>query len=298
MSETRVTESVQPGLQGFDAWPDGRILEALMAGQSRALAAVEAAEPELRKAAELITSALRAGGRLIFAGAGASARIAVQEGAELAGTFGLDEARIVYLIAGGRNAVFETLSEEEDNADAGRRDASSCRANDVLVAVAASGSTPYTCAAAETAKARGAQVIAVVNNSNSQLGRLANVEVTLDSGPEVIPGSTRLGAGTAQKIALNLMFVLALTRAGGVHDGLMVDLVAGNAKLRERARSIVMTLSSADQDRAAAALAAAAWRIKPAVLILKGAADLAAAQALLTATDGNLRRALARLEGS
>lgn len=298
MSETRATESVQPGLQGFDTWPDGRILETLLAGQERALASVKAAEPQLRNAATLITSTLRTGGRLIFAGAGASARIAVQEGAELAGTFGLDEARIVYLIAGGRQAIFETLSEEEDNANAGRRDASTCQANDVVIAVAASGSTPYTCSAAETARAHGAQVIAVVNNASSPLGRQAHVEVLLDSGPEVIPGSTRLGAGTAQKIALNLMFCLALTRAGGVHDGLMVDLVAGNAKLRERARAIVMTLTSADANRAGDALAAAAGRIKPAILIVKGAGDLAAAQALLAAACGNLRQALAQLESS
>lgn len=295
MFETRATETVRSGLEGFDAWPDARILEALLASQQQALAAVQSAQGSLEAAAALVASAVRGGGRVVFAGAGASARIAVQEGAELPGTFGLAEHRIDYLIAGGRAAVFETLTEAEDDAVAAASEAASCQPGDIMVAVAASGSTPYTLAAAETARSAGAPVIAVVNNRNTPLGRAATVEVVLDSGPEVILGSTRLAAGTAQKIALNLIFCLAFTRLGGVHDGLMVDFSPGNAKLRDRARGIVMAIANTDAASAGRALAAANWRIKPAVLLLEGAADTAAAEALLAASNGSLRQALARL---
>jgi N-acetylmuramic acid 6-phosphate etherase len=298
MNEARQTESLLPGLEGFDTWSDARILGALLDGQRRALDATENALAQIAAAAASIAAAVAAGGRIIFAGAGASARIAVQEGAELPATVGIDERRILYFIAGGRAAIFDTLAEQEDNIEAGQRDAAVCQPGDVLVAVAASGSTPYTCAAAREAKARGAAIIAVVNNRHSPLGRVADVEVVAVSGPEVIAGSTRLGAGTAQKAALNLMFCLAFTRLGAVHDGLMVDVAAGNAKLRDRSRSIVMRLTGADVDHAGVSLAAADWQIKPAVLMLKGAANAAVARDLLAASYGNLRGALARLQAS
>lgn len=298
MGEPQHTEAIALDSRGFDTWDDGRILATLLASQRCGLDAVQTALPAIARAAALMAETVRAGGRLIYAGAGTSIRVAVQEGSELPATFGIADARIAYLIAGGRAAIFETLADAEDDVEAGRRDASIGAPGDLLIAVAASGRTPYTCAAAEAAKSRGAAIVAVVNNSGTDLGRLADIEIGLASGPEVISGSTRLAAGTAQKIALNLMSCLAFTRLGAVHDGLMVDVEAGNHKLQARSRNIVMALTGVDAASAAEALIAVGHRIKPAVLLLRGASSAAAADALLAETQGNLRQALARLQTS
>ena len=298
MGQAQHTEAISPQYRGFDTWDDGRILATLIAGQRRALDAVEAGFPAIARAASLMETTVRGGGRLIYAGAGTSIRAAVQEGSELSATFGIAEDRIAYLIAGGRAAMFETLADAEDDSEAARQAASTCTRSDVLIALAASGRTPYTCAAAETAKARGTPVIVLVNNAHSPLGRLARIEVVLETGPEVISGSTRLAAGTAQKAALNLMSCLAFTHLGAVHDGLMVAVEPGNAKLRERARGIVMTLTGADDATATKALEATQHHIKPAVLLLKGASTPAKAQRVLDQAQGNLRQALAQLQAS
>lgn len=291
----RPTEQHLESISGIDTWDDNRILEVMVEGQARAIAAVAAAIPEIAKAADLLANRLNAGGRLIYAGAGTSIRIAVQDGSELPATFGLDENRIAYLIAGGRNAMFETLAGAEDDEAAARHDALICTSADTLIAVAASGSTPYTLAAAHMAKTRGTKVIAIVNNPASPLEVLADIAIVLNSGPEIIVGSTRMAAGTAQKAALNLLSTLANIRLGAVHDGYMVNVQAGNAKLRHRALGIVMAISGADVAKAEAALEMANGAVKPAVLLCKGADSLAAAQGLLNAAGNNLRKALSRL---
>jgi N-acetylmuramic acid 6-phosphate etherase len=279
---------------GLDSWSDARILDALAEGQERAIAAGRQAAPAIAHAAAVVAERLRHGGRLIYAGAGTSIRIAVQDGSELPATFGMAEDRLLYLIAGGRDAMFDTLAAAEDDAADGARQAEACRAGDVVVAVAASGSTPFTLAAARKARETGAAVIAVVNNQGSPLGQLADVEILLASGPEVIAGSTRLGAGTAQKAALNLLSTLTHIRLGAVHDGYMVNVETGNAKLRARAETIVATIARADAARAAKALDDAHGRVKAAVLLCAGATDIAAAQKLLDDAGGNLRLAMSR----
>ena len=201
-----------------------RILEALVEGQERAIAAVRQAIPAISRAAAVLAERLQAGGRLAYAGAGTSIRVAVQDGSELPATFGMAEDRLLYLIAGGRAAMFETLAEAEDDEADGAAQAEACGAGDVLVAVAASGATPFTVAAARRAREKGCFVIAVVNNPGSRLAAAADLEILLASGPEVIAGSTRLGAGTAQKAALNLLSTLTHIRLGAVHDGLMVNV--------------------------------------------------------------------------
>lgn len=291
----RPTEQHLESLSGIDTWTNIRILEAMVESQVGAIAAVGAAIPDIAKAAELLANRLKAGGRLIYAGAGASIRIAVQDGSELPATFGLDEKRIVYLIAGGRNAMFETLAGAEDDEAAARHDALVCTAGDTMIAVAASGSTPYTLAAARMAKAQRTRIIAIVNNPESPLEALADVAIVLNSGPEIIVGSTRMAAGTAQKAALNLLSTLANIRLGAVHDGYMVNVQAGNAKLRFRALGIVMAISGADEAKARAALETADGAVKPAVLLCRGADSLAAAQGLLNAAGNNLREALSLL---
>ena len=268
MTTTRpVTEHNLTDVTGIDTWSDERVLEALTAGQERAIAAVRAALPQIAKAADAIAARLREGGRLIYAGAGASIRIAVQDGSELPATFGMPEEQIAYLIAGGRGAMFETRAGAEDDADAGATEAGVVTARDTVIAVAASGSTPYTVAAAKRAKAKGALVVSVVNNPDTPLGRTADIEIRLNSGPEIIAGSTRLGAGTAQKAALNLLSTLVHIKLGAVHDGMMVNIQASNTKLKRRAREIVMRISGATEAKAGAALETAHGAVKPAVLL-------------------------------
>jgi N-acetylmuramic acid 6-phosphate etherase len=289
----RKTEEQLPDVVGIDTWGDQRILETLLDGQERALEAVRAALPQIGEAADQIAGRLRGGGRLFYAGAGTSIRVAVQDGSELHSTFGMEEGRVGYLIAGGPQAMFETFATAEDDAGEGAKAASVCTARDALIAVAASGSTPYTIAAAETAKANGAYVVTVVNNAGSKLGAAGDIEILLNSGPEVISGSTRMGAGTAQKIALNFLSTLAHVKLGAVHDGLMVNVLAGNAKLVDRARRIVMQISGADAAQASSALDQAEGRVKIAVLLCSGAGSVAEAEARLERAKGHLRAALA-----
>jgi N-acetylmuramic acid 6-phosphate etherase len=294
-AQARKTESELPESTGIDTWNDVEILGAFVAGQERAIAAVKAAIPQISKAANAIAACLAGGGRLFYAGAGTSIRIGVQDGSELPATFGMAEDKIVYLIAGDRAAMFETLADAEDNVEEGNRAASICKAGDALIAIAASGSTPYTIAVAKRARELGASVIAVVNNPNSALAAAADIEIFLDSGPEVIMGSTRMGAGTAQKAALNLLSTLTHIKLGAVHDGMMVNVRADNLKLKARARGIVSRIAKANEQDAAAALEISKGEVKPAVLICLGAKSLEAAQKLLDETKGNLRLALLKL---
>lgn len=280
---------------GLDTWPDARILDALLAGQERAIAAVRQAAPAIARAATILAGRLAAGGRLAYAGAGTSIRVAVQDGSELPATFGMPEASLLYLIAGGRAAMFDTLADAEDDEADGAAQAAVLTPADTLVAVAASGATPFTVAAARRAREKGAFVIAVVNNPGSPLAAAADLEILLSTGPEVIAGSTRLGAGTAQKAALNLLSTLTHVRLNAVHDGLMVNVETGNAKLRKRAAGIVAAIARVDEATAHAALDAAGGKVKPAVLLCAGAKDIAAAQRLLAAANGNLRLAMSRL---
>ena len=291
----RKTESELPESSGIDTWNDADILGAFVAGQERAIAAVKAAIPQISKAANAVAACLAGHGRLFYAGAGTSIRIGVQDGSELPATFGMAEDRIVYLIAGSRAAMFETLADAEDDAEEGDRAASVCKAGDAVIVIAASGSTPYTIAVAKRARELGASVIAVVNNPTSALAAAADIEVFLDSGPEVIMGSTRMGAGTAQKAALNLLSTLTHIKLGAVHDGMMVNVRADNLKLKARARGIVSRIAKANEKDAAAALEISKGEVKPAVLICVGAKSLDAAQKLLVETKGNLRLALLKL---
>lgn len=291
------TETVSSSYADIDRWDDASVLEALVGGQERAVAAVRAAIPALAEAAGLMVRAMRGGGRLVYAGAGSSAGIAVQDGAELPGTFGIPRDRIVFLVAGGLAALADIDAAAEDDEAQGRADVLALGpvANDVLVAVSASGRTRYTVAAAQAAKAAGATVIGIANNGGSPLLAAADVAVVLATGPEVIAGSTRMGAGTAQKSALGLLSTLMATRLGHVHGGMMVGVRAENEKLRERARGIVATIAGVDRQAAGAALDRAEGDAKAAVLLCAGARDADMARGLLAAAEGSLRLALARL---
>ena len=298
LNKLRATEQAEDTSQRMDTWGNVAVLEALVMGQERAIGAVRHAIPQIAAAADILAGRLAAEGRLVYAGAGTSIRIAVQDGSELPATFGMAEDRILYLIAGGKAAIFETMADAEDDVKAGQRDAAQLMPSDTLIAVAASGRTPYTIAAAQVAKAKGVFVISVVNNSGTALGALGDIEIVLESGAEVIAGSTRLGAGTAQKAALNLLSTLTHIRLGAVHDGMMVNVQAGNLKLKQRAAEIVAKISGATLEKATHALNDANDRVKPAVLLCTGAPNFAAAQKILENAKGNLRLTLAQLKKS
>jgi N-acetylmuramic acid 6-phosphate etherase len=295
MSEAS-TEHVSPGALGLDTWDDADILKALVLGQEHAIVAVRKALPEIARAADLLAQNLRAGGRLFYAGAGTSIRIGVQDGSELPATFGMDEKKIGYLIAGGKPAIFETMADAEDDTTAGAKAGAALKPGDTLIAIAASGKTPYTLAAVHAAKEQGASTVAVVNNPLSPLGAAADVEINLTSGSEIIAGSTRMGAGTAQKATLNLISTLTHIKLGAVHDGMMVNLKAENHKLRGRALEIVQRISGVSGEAAAGALSEAKGNVKIAILRCAGAGSVKEAKSLLADASDNLRAALLRLK--
>lgn len=286
LRRTEQQHSFGPGLHGRSA---DDILSAVLQGQQQALSSLNAALPALVAAAELAAKALKSGHKLGYAGAGSSGLMAMADCLELAGTFGIPPAQTPMLFAGGAAALLHMQGGVEDDAAQAERDvaAAGLGAGDVLICVAASGSTPYTLVAAHAARAAGAKVIGLANTTGAALFGDCDIAVLIDSGPEVIAGSTRLGAATAQKAALNMMSVLIGVRLGAVHDGYMVNLVADNIKLVDRAARIVASVSGVDEGAARAALHQCNGAVKPAILVARGQSPDAAAAALL-ANDGKL----------
>ena len=287
------TETIDPGTIGLDTWSDARILAALTEGQKRAIDAVDKAAPALAAAAEAIAGRVAARGRIVYAGAGSSGVIAALDGMELLGTYGWPAERVAFVLAFGDRFAPMTGGEEDDE-DAARAAISALALDpdDVVIAIAASGTTPYTLAAVAAARAAGALTIGIANNAGTPLLDAVDAPILLESGPEVIVGSTRMGAGTAQKAAVNLISTLTMIRLGHVYDGLMVNLRADNRKLHGRSARMLRHITGADEAAIESALARAGGSVKRAALILKGLAPDEADRALAEA-GGNLRTALA-----
>jgi N-acetylmuramic acid 6-phosphate etherase len=266
------TEMTLDDYQDADTWPAEEALEAMLDNQFSAFAAVALAVPSLATAVTAAAERLRACGRLIYCGAGASGRLAVQDGVELYPTFGWPAERLVYLVAGGELALTRSVEGAEDDADAGVRQVVALHpcATDVLVAVSASGTTRYTRAVQDTARSAGAITIAMANNRDAPLLAEADHPVLLETGPEFLAGSTRMTAGTAQKIALNLFSTRLMTELGRVYHGHMVDMIPGSAKLVARAKGMVAAIAGVPAARAAAAWEEAGGNVKVAVLMLDG----------------------------
>jgi N-acetylmuramic acid 6-phosphate etherase len=275
-------------------WPAEEALAAMLDNQFAAFAAVRQAIPALAAATTEAAERLRDRGRLIYAGAGASGRLAVQDGVELHPTFGWPADRLVYLVAGGDSALVRSIEGAEDDAATGARQTAALNPTqqDVLVAVAASGTTKFTNAVQQTAKAAGALSIALANNPGAPLLQSSDHAILLHTGPEFLAGSTRMTAGTAQKIALNLFSTRLMTELGRVYQGHMVDMVPSNAKLVDRAQRMVAAVAGVPHDRAAAAWTRAGGSVKIAVLMLDGL-PRPEAEARLTAAGGRLDRARA-----
>jgi N-acetylmuramic acid 6-phosphate etherase len=287
------TETIDLRNAGLDTWPDAAILDALIDGQRRAVAAVATARDALADAAAAIVARLGQGGRIVYVGAGSSGTIAALDGIELLGTYGWPEERLALVLASG-DRLAPLTGGEEDDVDTARTAIAALALGqaDAVIAVAASGTTPYTLAAVEASRPSGALIVTMANNAGAPLLAAADIPILLDSGPEVIVGSTRMGAGTAQKAALNLLSTLIMIRLGHVYDGLMISLRADNRKLRGRAARTLRHITGASEDAATEALIAAGGSVKLAALLLRGV-PAAEAEARLAAAGGNLRTALA-----
>lgn len=287
------TERASPRYSDIDLWEPVDILHALIEGQMAAVAAVRSALPAIERAAAAMETRLRGDGRLIYAGAGTSGRLAVQDGAELIPTFNWPQNRLLLLMAGGKDALLRSAEGAEDETDHAARLMQQHRigAADVLIAVAASGTTPFTLACMREAKRSGALTVGIANNSGTPILQDADCPIWLDTGPEPIAGSTRMKAGTAQRVALNLLSTLLMIRLGRVHEGLMVDVQAMNAKLTARGEKILRRLSGRSGDEVRSALQRAGGNIKIAMLLLQGC-DADDAASLLERAGGRLRTAL------
>ena len=287
------TEASSSRYAALDAWDVPTILTALWEGQLAAVAALAPALPALSRATEAAVARLATGGRLAYAGAGTSGRIGVQDAVELMPTFDWPEHRLVLLMAGGDAALLRSIENAEDREDLATAAVveHGLGPQDVLVGIAASGTTPFTVAAVRTARERGALTIAIANSARTPLLDAAEFPVLIETGAEAIAGSTRMKAGTAQKVVLNLFSTAIMVRLGRVYRGQMVDMQARNAKLRARGTRMLQALTDCSAEEARAALQAANGKVKLAVLIVHGmtASD---AQALLTRHGGNLRAAM------
>ena len=288
------TESINPLSADLDLLPTEALVRAFVDDQLNAVAAVQRAAPQIALAVERITERLASGGRLLYAGAGTSGRLAYLDSSELTPTFGWPPERARVVMAGGRDAVFKAVEGAEDDADLGWRDAQSLEASerDALIGIAASGATPYVLGALNAARAAGALTIALSNNAGAPILEHCDCPVLLETGAEIISGSTRLKAGTAQKIALNTISSAVMVRLHKVYGNLMVDVQATNAKLRKRAVRLTQLASDASDSAATAALEACDWHVKTAIVMLRKNLSVLEAKSLLNGCDGSVRAAL------
>ncbi|WP_439627804.1 N-acetylmuramic acid 6-phosphate etherase [Shinella sp.] len=291
------TEGRHDQASGLDERQPVDVLKVLADAQKAAAAVVDAALADIAAAARLAADAILAGRRLVYVGAGSSGLMAMADALELPGTYGIARDRIVILLAGGAASLEDLAGGYEDDRELAFSDASaaSIGAGDCVIAVSASGSTPYVLAIADYAREKDASVVALANNPGAVLFDGADVSILLQTPPEVISGSTRMGAGTAQKIAFNLFSTLVGVHLGHVHDGHMVNLKADNIKLKGRACRIVSDISGVGLDEAERLLARSEGSVKTAVLLAAGVEDASVAAAVLERSGQSLRRALKAL---
>lgn len=291
------TEEFDSRFAGLDQWSDTDFLMALWEGQMRAVASVGPVLGDLAAAADGIARRLGGGGRLVYVGAGTSGTVAWQDAKELGGTFGWPEDHTIVLLAGGLQSAPNEFNGAEDDTDLAAREISqyNITAKDAIIGIAASGSTPYTMRALELSRERGAFTVGICNNPDGKILSLAECGIYLESAPEVVAGSTRMGAGTAQKAALNILSTLVMNKLGRLFDNLMVGMRAENIKLHGRAIRIVAHIASCEEALAKAALEQSDFDIRTAVLVVKGHSP-ARAKEILALSNGNLRTALGYMD--
>ncbi|WDR06253.1 N-acetylmuramic acid 6-phosphate etherase [Devosia rhodophyticola] len=288
------TESASPRFASIEDWNSADLVDGIVEGQFAAISAVRTAGPALARAIDLAAERLARGGRLIYMGAGTSGRIAAQDAAELPPTFNWPYERAITLMAGGNDAFFLAAEGAEDSEAlaAEALDEVGVGADDVVIALAASGRTPYAIAGLVHARAAGALTIGIFNNRGGKLGEVSDIPVLLETGAEFLAGSTRMKAGTAQKAALNSLSTGVMIKLGYVYRGLMVEMLPTNIKLVDRAAKMIVELTGAQYDSARDALQIADGSIKLATVMITKTLSRAEAEAHLAAARGNLRQAL------
>lgn len=294
LSALSTTESRNPRTATLDAMSVTEFLTVMNAEDHRVADAVATQIPQIAQAVNLTVIALRRGGRLIYTGAGTSGRLGVLDAAECPPTFGTEPELVVGLLAGGQQAMFQAVEGAEDSAELGVSDLVEIglTADDVVVGIAASGRTPYVIGGLDYAREIGAATVAIACNPDPEVGRHADVSIEVDNGPEVLTGSTRLKAGTSQKLILNMISTASMVQIGKVYGNLMVDVRPTNEKLVSRAIGIIQAATDCDAERAAQALAEADNHAKTAIVAILCGIDADAARSRLAEADGFVRHAL------
>ncbi|AWC93003.1 TPA: N-acetylmuramic acid 6-phosphate etherase [Morganella morganii subsp. morganii] len=289
-----ITESRNPASADIDSLPTLDMLRVINREDQTVALAVEKTLPQVAQVVDAVAQAFRLGGRLIYMGAGTSGRLGILDASECPPTFGTPAEQVVGLIAGGHKAILKAVENAEDNRELAVSDlkALNFSKKDVLVGIAASGRTPYVLGGMEYALSLGATVAAVSCNPDSEMSRLAGIAITPVVGPEVITGSSRMKAGTAQKLILNMITTGAMIRSGKVYGNLMADVEATNAKLVERQKRIVMAATECDRATAEQALAACDGHCKTAIVMILAQLSAGDAKALLAQHQGFIRDAL------
>lgn len=288
------TEQRNPASKNLDRMPVAKILRLMNREDSKVAASVAREIPAIAEAVDAIVARIESGGRLIYVGAGTSGRLAVLDAAECPPTFGVPRTLVKALIAGGRKALTQAVEGAEDSASNAVRDLKKARLsrNDVVVGVAASGSTPYVVAAVAFAKRRKALTIGVASNRDCPLRSAVDIAITPEVGPEILTGSTRLKAGTSEKLVLNMLSTAVMVRLGHVYDNLMIDMALTNQKLRERSTRILEEASRQKPQAVEHALRQSGHDLRVALVMLKKGVSAAAAKKKLKEAKGNLRTAL------
>ncbi|ERK16141.1 MAG: N-acetylmuramic acid 6-phosphate etherase [Pantoea sp.] len=289
-----ITEGRNPASQQIDELSTEAMLRVINDEDKKVALAVEAIVPQIAEVVDAITAAFSQGGRLIYCGAGTSGRLGILDASECPPTFGTPRSQVVGLIAGGHTAILQAVENAEDNYEQGAQDLRDIQfsSKDVLVGIAASGRTPYVLGALDYAKQVGAFSAALTCNPNSAMAQVADVALTPVVGPEVVTGSSRMKAGTAQKLVLNMLTTGAMIRSGKVYGNLMVDVEATNQKLVQRQINIVKQATECDDATAQQALAACQGHCKTAIVMVLAGLPAAEAQALLSHNNGFIRQAL------
>lgn len=288
------TETISKQFSELDLYPNQQLIAALIEDQATAAAAVAASQAALVAAVDAALPRINAGGRLIYVGAGSSGRLGVLDGVELSPTFSWPASRAIGVMAGGRDAMFVAVEGAEDDAAEGARQLQQLQltANDVVLLLAASGNTPFVLGALQAAHLAGALTLGFANNRDSALLAQAEIAILLDTGAEILAGSTRLKAGTAQKIALNTLSTALMIRLNKVYGNLMVDVKPANAKLRQRCLNLVLQLCGCTTEHARDLLQQADFQVKTATVMYHKHLDACAARALLQEHGGSLRAVL------
>jgi N-acetylmuramic acid 6-phosphate etherase len=293
-TERRLTEQRNAESRNLDRMTALQIVRLMNREDRKVAVAVGREIPAIARAVDAIVSGIRKGGRLIYVGAGSSGRMGVLDAAECPPTFGTSPKQVQALIAGGRRAITRAVEGAEDSARNGERDlrAKKVARNDVVVGIAASGTTPYVLGALRFARGRGATTVAVTSNLRMPVGRLAKIVIAPEVGPEVLTGSTRLKAGTSQKMVLNMLSTAVMARLGRVYENLMIDMMLTNEKLEDRALRILAAASGKSVSAAEHALRAAGHDLRVGLVMLKRGVEAREAKRLITRAGGNLRGAL------